>query len=167
MIECPVCKTQVEVGTAVCPRCGASLVGVAETRALGNTDYEPGTPRWGTARFDSRMNLVIRARDSGDEFTFDAKSITELTLGRLNPDTGEAPPVDLHAANGIEQGVSRRHAAIVRREGGALSLVDLGSDNGTYLNGQRLIPNQPRILRDGDEVRLGYLVLNIKFESLT
>ena len=166
MIECPVCKTQVEVGTAVCPHCGASLAGIAETRVLGNPDYETGTPRWGTARFDSRMNLIIRARDSGDQFTFDAEEITELTLGRLNPDNGEVPHVDLHAANGIEQGVSRRLAAIFRREGGALSLVDLCSDNGTYLNGQRLIPNQPRILRDGDEIRLGYLVLNVKFERL-
>ena len=35
--------------------------------------------------------------------------------------------------------------------------------NGTFLNGQRLVPNQPRILRDGDEIRLGHLVLYVRF----
>ena len=45
-------------------------------------------------------------------------------------------------------------------------MVDLGTPNGTYLNGQRLIPNQARVLRDGDDVRLGHLVLQVKFERV-
>jgi pSer/pThr/pTyr-binding forkhead associated (FHA) protein len=64
---------------------------------------------------------------------------------------------------GADQGVSRRHAEIRRGED-TLTLVDLGSTNGTHLNGQRLIPHQPRVLRDGDEIRMGKLVFHIFFK---
>jgi len=42
--------------------------------------------------------------------------------------------------------------------------LGVGSSNGTFLNGQRLVPNQPRVLRDGDEVRFGKLVAHIYFK---
>ena len=48
--------------------------------------------------------------------------------------------------------VSRRHAEI-REENGAWLLRDLGSSNGTFLNGQRVHADQP--LRPGDEISLG------------
>jgi pSer/pThr/pTyr-binding forkhead associated (FHA) protein len=41
--------------------------------------------------------------------------------------------------------------------------MDLDSTNGTYLNGVWMYPNQPRVLRDGDELMLGSLVLRFKF----
>ena len=56
--------------------------------------------------------------------------------------------------------------AVVRRGDGLLNLIDLGSVNGTYLNGQRLIPNQPRVLRDGDEIKFGKLVCYVYFKPL-
>ncbi len=133
------------------------------TRALTDAEEEIGTPRWGTAGFNSRMNLLLKVTDSDKSFTFDAGEITEITLGRVDPDTGEAPSVDLIDYKAVEKGVSRRHASIIRRDSGSLSLVDQESGNGTFLNGQRLVPNQPRILRDGDEIRLGHLVLYVRF----
>ncbi|MCS7071755.1 MAG: FHA domain-containing protein, partial [Anaerolinea sp.] len=63
----------------------------------------------------------------------------------------------------FEKGVSRLHAAICRQDE-TLTIVDMGSSNGTHLNGQRLIPDQPRVLRDGDEIRLGKLVAHIYFK---
>ena len=42
-------------------------------------------------------------------------------------------------------------------------ILDRGSANGTYLNGERLTPNEPHVLRDGDEIRLGKLVAHIYF----
>jgi pSer/pThr/pTyr-binding forkhead associated (FHA) protein len=109
------------------------------------------------------MNLILNVRGSTDEIVFDAQTITEIIIGRLDPETGETPAIDLERFHAMEQGVSRRHAAIVRKEGGSLQIVDKGSPNGTFLNGQRLIANQPRILRDGDELRLGKLVLSVHF----
>lgn len=132
------------------------------TRGLGDTDFEETEPKWGTARFGSRTDLIIFVRDANERFVFDAGTVDELVLGRFDPDTGESPDVDLQELGGPEKGVSRRHATIIRRDG-SLNIVDAGSHNGTYLNGQRLVAHQPRILRDGDDVRLGHLVLRIKF----
>jgi FHA domain len=151
-----------------CPRCGLPLTREKQTatRLLTDAEDDIGTPgRWGTAGFSSRMNLVVKVHGFDKTFTFDAAQITKLTIGREDPDTRESPVVDLKDCKAIEKGVSRRHAAIIRRDTGTLSLVDQESDNGTYLNGQRLVPNQPRILRDGDEIRLGHLVLYVRFEK--
>jgi pSer/pThr/pTyr-binding forkhead associated (FHA) protein len=86
----------------------------------------------------------------------------EAVLGRADEVSGTSPDLDLTPYNALEKGVSRIHAAIRRGED-TLTLVDLGSVNGTHLNGQRLVPNQPRVLRDGDEIRLGRLVVHIYF----
>ena len=54
-----------------------------------------------------------------------------------------------------DPGISRRHARILRAADGGLSLLDLGSMNGTRLNGTPVEPNVPVPLTDGDQVTLG------------
>ena len=49
---------------------------------------------------------------------------------------------------------SRTHS-LIRLEGNALTLIDLSSKNGTFVNNIQLIPNNPQSLRAGDEVRFG------------
>ncbi len=52
-----------------------------------------------------------------------------------------------------------RHHCLIRVRGGELSLADLGSSNGTYLNGTRVLSQTA--LQTGDEIRIGaarYLV---------
>ncbi len=53
--------------------------------------------------------------------------------------------------------VSRRHAIINAAENGEYWLVDLGSSNGTYVNGRRLA--QPTLLKNADEVHIGDFIL--------
>src|SRR5262245_48921373 len=48
------------------------------------------------------------------------------------------------------QAVSRQHARILTRDGGFL-VEDLGSSNGTFLNGVRLAPNLPSAFTDRDQ----------------
>jgi hypothetical protein len=55
--------------------------------------------------------------------------------------------------------VSRLHAAIERVTGGWV-IQDLGSKNGTYVNGARL--SGPRALHTGDEIRLGGVRLQFR-----
>jgi diguanylate cyclase (GGDEF)-like protein len=62
-------------------------------------------------------------------------------------------------------GVSRRHAVITTDALGDAWISDLGTTNGTFLNGARLEPSAPRRLRDGDRVRLGTAVV-VKFVRL-
>ena len=56
--------------------------------------------------------------------------------------------------------VSNTHAAFLMRDGG-FSIVDLGSRNGTYVNGERLGAHA-RILRHGDAIQLGKTVLTFR-----
>ncbi len=54
--------------------------------------------------------------------------------------------------------VSRRHAEL-RVANGQLTVRDLGSSNGTFVNNTRLTPQQPRILKANDSVRFGTLAI--------
>ncbi len=60
--------------------------------------------------------------------------------------------------------VSRRHARI-SREGNVWLIDDLGSTNGTFLNGRRL--TEPRVLTHGDRVTLGEAVALTFRERIT
>lgn len=55
---------------------------------------------------------------------------------------------------------STRHATI-RCSNGTMSLQDMKSTNGTYVNGRRLDPNIPVQLNDGDKVRFGGFTVNL------
>ena len=48
--------------------------------------------------------------------------------------------------------VSRRHARL-RRQSGEITLEDLGSSNGTFVNGERLA--EPKVLKDQDAIKFG------------
>jgi hypothetical protein len=50
--------------------------------------------------------------------------------------------------------ISRRHFKIVFIEGEGYILHDLGSLNGTWVNGERILPQRPRLLKDGDVIRV-------------
>ncbi len=56
--------------------------------------------------------------------------------------------------------LSRRHALITRRPDGSLGIEDLGSANGTFVNGERL--HQPATLREGDRIRVGSATLEVR-----
>jgi hypothetical protein len=88
-----------------------------------------------------------------------------VIVGRCEFDNSDLVDVDLTPYGAREKGVSRRHAALYRTSH-VLSVVDLGSHNGTYLNGLRLLPQQPRLLRSGDEVAFGAMLFHIHFEKL-
>ena len=74
----------------------------------------------------------------------------ELVVGR-DPDCG------LPFGDGS---VSRRHSRIFLANG-AVYIEDLGSQNGTFVNGTRL--DLARLLRSGDEIRAGDVVFKLKF----
>jgi CheY-like chemotaxis protein len=71
---------------------------------------------------------------------------------------------DLTPHRGIEFGVSRRHAAI-RWENNRLVIVDLGSDNGTILNGLRLQPEIAYRLSDNDTLYIGHLKMKLRLNT--
>lgn len=82
----------------------------------------------------------------------------EIIIGREDPVSGTFPDVDLEAHDGLNQGVSRRHAKITV-ENGQVVIEDLNTVNHTHLRGQQLVPGQKFPLNNGDEVVLGRLRL--------
>lgn len=61
-----------------------------------------------------------------------------------------------------DRGVSRRHAEFLRASDGLVSVLDLGSTNGTYVNGSSI---ELAALRDGDRIQVGpELVLRFAYE---
>jgi hypothetical protein len=99
-----------------------------------------------------RSRLVIERGDSiGTEFSLAAG---ESNIGRWDADNGIFPDVDLDKHD-PEAKVSRRHARIIF-ENGKFLIEDLGSINGTFVNrGRRLLPGNPHLLNDGDEIIVG------------
>jgi diguanylate cyclase (GGDEF)-like protein len=73
-------------------------------------------------------------------------------LARERNVVGRGPEAQIRLG---DTGVSREHAELVV-EGGRVSVRDLGSTNGTYLNGERA---QARELRDGDKLSVGEATL--------
>jgi FHA domain len=82
----------------------------------------------------------------------------EMTIGRVDPHRGIRPDIDLTKYDPASR-ISRRHARIIVR--GAQYLVeDLGSANGTIINGnKRLDPQEPYPLNNGDVIKIGETTL--------
>jgi pSer/pThr/pTyr-binding forkhead associated (FHA) protein len=114
----------------------------------------------GNALFSENASLVIQFADPETRLTL--TPTRETFFGRFEAGKAEAYQVDLSPFNAREKGVSRLHAVVYRARH-TLSLADLGSSNGTFLNGEKLLPQQSRVLRDGDEVRFGELAALVFF----
>ena len=72
-------------------------------------------------------------------------------------EVGRDPALPLHFEHDGQ--VSRRHARFAA-QGGNVTVEDLGSTNGTYVNEQPI--STPRTLRPGDKVRMGLTVLELR-----
>jgi len=83
----------------------------------------------------------------------------------MDPNQSIYPEIDLTDELALEAGVSRRHACIYRR-GNDVEVEDLGSINGTLLNGKRLAPYIPEPLKDGDQLQLGKLLIEVCLKGL-
>lgn len=89
---------------------------------------------------------------------------TPLALGRRDNDSGVGPDVDLGPYEARRHGVSRHHADLFCIDG-AVYVEDLGSRNGTYVNGERIAPYVEHRLFDGDWLRLGKLNLLVNYRD--
>ncbi len=166
MIKCPSCQKRHPPNTLFCDECGAYLGAEEDKRtdplAMGQTDWleetESVAPDAVESRAEGLRALKVVVRDSGRIIEFPLNR--EINIGRLDAASATFPDIDLTEDGGLEKGVSRRHARITR-EGGELFLEDLGSVNGTFLNGKRLTPYLPHLLHSGDEIMVGRLVLRV------
>ena len=167
MIICPSCKHENLDGTVFCSDCGAQISG-ADPLITQNISEEQ-LP-------DSAVNLQrttalpkdfdawasIHLVDSGQILPLADR--TEFTLGRVSDAQPIMPDIDLTPYQAYASGVSRLHA-VIRREREQVYVMDLGSSNGTYLNGKRLQPNDTQTLHHGDMLSLGKLKIQILLDN--
>lgn len=105
---------------------------------------------------------AIELRVIGTPNTIKLPQKETILLGRADDRSTPQPDIDMTQYNGQYQGVSRRHAIISVRDN-RVAIQDLGSVNGTFINGHILKPNQVYRLRDADRLRLGLLELQVHF----
>lgn len=160
-VVCPVCGYLNFPTAKLCEKCQSVLQ--RETIKMEPDEDIVVRTKLGSAQL--QKNLFLHVRGSTEPIEIGLRE-AELIMGRYDPMTGEKPDVDLHKYDAADKGVSRRHAKLTYRNG-TLKISDLQSSNHTYLNGQELVSNQNRILRDGDEIRLGGLVMSVQFGEST
>jgi pSer/pThr/pTyr-binding forkhead associated (FHA) protein len=85
---------------------------------------------------------------------------SEYTLGRVAEGQPILPDVDLSPYEAYALGVSRLHAAL-KLLNQRIFVVDLGSSNGTRVNGQKIVSNVDYPLNHGDTLTLGKLKLEV------
>ena len=180
MTQCPTCHATFVTNTIFCAECGAYMPTPKELRTepleasqipwpddappLFATDTDLLDPDLLTIRLrisplDSSPNQSNGRVDQARELQI--ALIKPIRLGRVDPKEGVYPEVDLTDAK--KDGVSREHACIYRR-GHAVEVEDLGSTNGTLLNGSRLCPYKAASLNDGDQLQLGKLLVEVSFD---
>ncbi len=166
MITCPSCRHQEYEGELFCSECGARLWdgGVEHSPTVTFTSRQltdlPKTANVAGALAQLKTGQIALAI-SGVPQPVILEGRGEYCLGR-EAQAGESPEVNLTPYGGREKGVSRRHASL-RVDRRQLLLMDLGSSNGTQLNGSPLVANEPVRLESGDEIRLGKLPIRIHF----
>jgi FHA domain len=158
-----------------CPACGAEVSGrFCETCGHDSALPEPASPPpaatsarqsgWSVAVIADREfydRVLARGGPDTVEFpSFFAERRIVLQhdstlIGRHNRDQGVSPEIDL-GIHPVDRGVSTQHAVLRIRDSG-LTITDLGSTNGTSLNGSDdLLANGEEVpLADGDRIHVG------------
>ena len=121
-------------------------------------------PKWGEVRFRQQNELVLESRGFSEKLVL--RVMHSLILGRKGEaDETDGPDVDLNGFDAYTRGVSKQHA-VIEFDNRVLTIRDLGSRNGTFLNMQSVSPNSHRVLRDNDIIHLGNLELLVQFQSV-
>jgi pSer/pThr/pTyr-binding forkhead associated (FHA) protein len=169
VVRCRVCQTNYVTNTIYCAECGAYLL---EPEELETEPIEIASINWMGKIRDAQTNdadlphtgpLSVRLiiGKSSRKRELEVLLVRPVRLGRSDPSQNIFPEVDLTDDLAMEYGVSREHAAIAGR-GGTITVEDLGSTNGTLLNGERLDPYMPEPLHHGDQLQLGQLLIEVR-----
>ena len=163
-VVCVNCQKKNRANDVFCYACGQLLEGhrsSADTRTFATATSELFDDQYFSA--ESVLTLIIRDARQALEVRPQLRG-HELVVGRSTENNAMTPDVDLADVNAADLGVSRLHMALrYIADDHALQIYDLGSSNGTFINGQRIHPKELRVLRNGDELRLGRLVARVRY----
>lgn len=159
-MTCPQCGRANRADEVICYACGQllqSLDSPVSTRKLG------GGTGMRDSFFGKESVLLMMVRGSNVSFKVRPQKEThDLIIGRS--DASVKPDIDLTEFGAGGMGVSRMHISIhYDARHSTLSVTDMNTLNGTYINGVQLHPQEVRVLRHGDELRMGQFVLTVHF----
>jgi hypothetical protein len=163
-VNCPNCGKTNQKHEVFCYACGQLLEptkGAYDTKHFADSDSSLFKDDY----FGPDSVLALRVRGSSANYeTRPQLRDHELVIGRSTSGSAMAPDIDLADQKGSDLGVSRLHLSIkYDGEHNTVHVADLGSANGSFINGQKLHPKESRVLRHGDELRLGKLMLKVSF----
>jgi hypothetical protein len=150
--ECPVCGTARVADDRFCESCGHDF-----TAAPASTGRAAGWELVIVADRHYFDRVVAQEIDfPGDvEPRRLALDQPELRVGRGRPGADSPPDgIDLTGA-ADDPALSRLHAVMARQGDGSYTIEDVGSTNGTEVNGRALPSHDPVTLADGDRIQLG------------
>lgn len=174
-MNCPKCNHQELPGALFCSECGAQLVEADTMTTHQFTRIQSDVLRGGmveqslplTRSSDtSERREVIPLEDTVEMTLVDfGKTISlsgrrEYTLGRVVEGQPILPDVDFSEFDAYQQGVSRLHASL-KINPNRVVIMDLGSSNGTRVNGQKIVPHVDYPIKDGDLIALGKFKIHI------
>ena len=134
-----------------------------QTNYLGEKKFEvPAMPPRMTGPLDTMIPWVIEFRVVGTPNIIKIRVTDAMLMGRPDPTSNIAPEIDLVSYGGRNLGVSRRHA-LIRTVNNRITIEDLGSANGTYINEHVLESAKEYRIRDRDVIRLGHMRLQVHF----
>jgi len=167
---CPVCKHHNELEAIFCANCGAAMENPfmdsgTRTQKTNMAVAPESIKDWSIKDAeipDSGIGVYI-AGNLQPSFT-DSKR--EIVIGRRTGKTSKVSDAlfDLAPFGGYGQGVSRRHVVIQQTDHG-YEVLDLGSVNGTWLNGERLVPHKAYPLASGARLKLGSMRLLVLYRT--
>ncbi|MBN2471049.1 MAG: FHA domain-containing protein [Anaerolineae bacterium] len=164
---CPSCKHENKEDASFCIKCGTILVGEhadVTTRPVSDEEVQrlgdSAPPAGGEQLAASEASLALFI--GGQKQPVVLRKRTLLYLGRDRSPEGDSPLIDPEL--GLKSGVSRQHALISCADD-VYTIKDLGSTNGSLLNGKRMLAHVPYVLQSGDQIRLGKLVIYIYFKT--
>lgn len=161
-VNCPHCGRVNKKQDVFCYACGQVL----EMRTAHDTKHFSDSGETASSElFGPETVLTLRVRGSVEVYELRPQKLDhELVIGRSTAGSAIMPDLDLNSKQAADLGVSRMHLSVrYDAQHQALMVTDLGSANGSFINGQRLLPREVRVLRHGDELRLGRLVLMVAF----
>ena len=170
MIICPNCQHKNVAGAMFCAECGAQLGGIDTliTQAITNEQIAEDLNKKTATRPEPAATptnswISLHLMDSGKILPLASRN--EFTLGRLSEGQPIMPDIDLTPYQAYASGVSRLHA-VVKRDASRVLVMDLGSSNGTYVNGRRINPHVEEPLSHGDIVALGKLKIQVLLRNI-
>ena len=160
MIVCPVCGLLNPPGSVACSRCATDCALTEITLHLNDAlaASQFTRPPTGMLVAPRRTSLILEL--DGLPLTVPMADVITVGRGGRIVEGQSGPDVDLSLFGAALKGVSRRHIKLTR-DNLLVRVTDLDSTNGTWLNGQPIRPYGWRVLRHGDELKLGTLTLKV------